>query len=43
MNSGEVLVLAVVCFLVGFILNEVIRNKKDDGKIEFSERLKNGN
>lgn len=38
MEPVVVLVMCVLSFLVGFILNEVIR-KKDDPKIDFAERL----
>jgi hypothetical protein len=41
MHELVFVILVVLSFLVGFIFNEVIRSKKDDGKMEFSERLKN--
>ena len=42
MSSEVALVLIVLSFLVGFIFNEILRGRKDDGKMEFSERLDNG-
>lgn len=37
--AGVIIVICLLSFVAGFILNEVIRNKKDEqGKIEFKKR-----
>ncbi len=38
MNTGIILVISILCFIVGFILNEVLRSRKEDKeKIPFKE------
>lgn len=38
MSSIAILISCVMCFLIGFILNEVIRNwGKENQKIQFKE------
>lgn len=39
MNTGVVIVLSLLCFLVGFITNELIRTKKkDENKVPFKDK-----
>ena len=41
MNAGAIIVICLLCFLVGFILNETIRTKsKDKEKIPFKKDVK---
>lgn len=41
MNAGTIIVICLLCFLVGFLLNESIRTKvKDKEKIPFKEDVK---
>ncbi len=38
MNTGIILVISILCFIVGFILNEVLRSKRDEkDKIPFKD------
>lgn len=40
-DAAIVIVLCFLCFLAGFILNEVLRTKKEDSeKIPFKENMK---